>query len=193
MKYEKKNFPRLNGAEVFSTKSLELHLALYEGYVSNTNKLLDAIKELNENGKSDTSEYAEQKRRLGWEFNGMRLHELYFSNIGGSSGIEECEKLCRALKENFGSVEFWKNDLVSTGKMRGIGWVILYQDRTNGSLCNFWINEHDCGHPSGLNPILVMDVFEHAYMLDYGKDKPSYIEAFTKSVDWKEVEKKIYQ
>ena len=190
MKYEKKNFSWSSGIEGFSAKSLEIHLALYEGYVNNTNKLLEAVKELNENGKLDTPEYAEQKRRLGWEFNGMKLHELYFSNIGGNSGIDECEVLCRALKENFGSIELWKNDFVSTGKMRGIGWAVLYKDETNGALCNFWINEHDCGHPSGLNPILVMDVFEHAYMMDYGKDRPSYIEAFMGNVNWEEVERR---
>lgn len=191
MKYEKILFSRLNEIEGFGAKSLEIHLALYEGYVNSANKLLDAINELNKNGKLDTPEYAEQKRRLGWEFNGMRLHELYFSNLGGNSKIDECAELCRALKENFGSVELWKSDFVSTGKMRGIGWAVLYQDKTNGSLYNFWINEHDCGHPSGLNPILVMDVFEHAYMMDYGKDRPSYIEVFMSNINWKEIEKRV--
>lgn len=193
MKYEKKIFSGLNSMEGFSEKSLEIHLALYEGYVNNTNKLLDAIKELSGNGKFDTSEYAEQKRRLGWEFNGMRLHELYFSNLGGNDKMEECEELCLALKENFGSVDLWKSDFISTGKMRGVGWAVLYQDKNNGALFNFWINEHDCGHPSGLNPILVMDIFEHAYMTDYGKDRPSYIEAFMRNINWKEVEKRADQ
>lgn len=191
MQYEKKDFSRLMNMDGFSAKSLETHFALYEGYVNNANKLLEAVKGLGESGKSDTPQYAEQKRRLGWEFNGMRLHELYFGNLGQGGKMEECEKLRRAMEENFGSVEAWKNDFISTGKMRGIGWVILYHDKSDGAMFNFWINEHDCGHPAGLNPILVMDVFEHAYMLDYGKDKPSYLEAFMKNVNWNEAEKRM--
>ncbi|MGZ5425020.1 MAG: Fe-Mn family superoxide dismutase, partial [Candidatus Aminicenantales bacterium] len=72
----------------------------------------------------------------------------------------------------------------ATGAMRGIGWVVLYEDTTNGRLINFWINEHDVSHPAGGVPLLVMDVFEHAYMPDYGLKRADYIEAFFKAVDW---------
>jgi len=75
--------------------------------------------------------------------------------------------------------------------MRGIGWVVLYQDILNGRFINFWINEHDVGHPSGGMPILIMDVFEHAFMIDYGLKRPDYIEAFFRNINWAEVEKRL--
>jgi len=75
--------------------------------------------------------------------------------------------------------------------MRGIGWVILYQDVANGRLINFWINEHDVSHPAGCNPILIMDVFEHAFMIDYGLKRADYIEAFFKNIDWKTTESRL--
>lgn len=173
--------------EGFSDAALDLHFALYEGYVSNTNKVLDLLAK----AEKDSPTYAELKRRLGWEFNGMRLHELYFEGLGGKGEIDKSGNLYKALEENFESFENWKADFVATAKMRGIGWAILYQDEVSGKFINFWINEHDTGHPSGLNPILNIDVFEHAFVPDYGKDRAAYIDAFMKNVDWKEVEKRL--
>jgi Fe-Mn family superoxide dismutase len=135
-------------------------------------------------GKTATPEYAELKRRLGWEFNGMRLHELYFENLGGKAPLDPAGKLGRRLVEQFGDIESWEKDFRATGAMRGIGWVVLYEDTTNGRLINFWINEHDVSHPAGCTPLLVMDVFEHAFMIDYGLKRADYIEAFFKAIDW---------
>ena len=135
-------------------------------------------------GKAGTPEFAEFKRRLGWEFNGMRLHEYYFENLGGKGGINKNGKLAKKLTEIFGSYEAWEKDFKATGTMRGIGWAALYQDITNGGLINFWINEHDVAHPAGCNLILIMDVFEHAFMIDYGLKRADYIESFFKNINW---------
>jgi Fe-Mn family superoxide dismutase len=142
-------------------------------------------------GKMATPEYAELKRRLGWEFNGMRLHEYYFENLGGKVALDTAGKLAKKLAESFGSYEAWEKDFRATGAMRGIGWAVLYQDPANGRLINFWINEHDVAHPAGCTPILIMDVFEHAFMLDYGLKRADYIEAFFKNLEWKAAEARL--
>jgi Fe-Mn family superoxide dismutase len=191
MAYSAKDYSRLIGMEGFSETLLKNHFTLYQGYVTNTNKLLDTLEAMLKDGKTGTPEYAELKRRLGWEFNGMRLHEYYFENLGGKGGINKEGRLAKAISENFGSYEAWEKDFKATGTMRGIGWVILYQDLSNGRLINFWINEHDVSHPAGCNPILIMDVFEHAFMIDYGLKRADYIEAFFKNIDWKAVESRL--
>lgn len=152
---------------------------------------MDTLAQTLKDGKTGAPEYAELKRRLGWEFNGMRLYEYYFENLGGKGRINKDGKLAKKLIEDFGSYEAWEKDFKSTGTMRGIGWVVLYQDTANGKLINFWINEHDVSHPSGCIPILIMDVFEHAFMLDYGLKRADYIEVFFRNIDWKAVEARV--
>ena len=191
MAYNAKDYNRLIGMEGFSETLLKNHFTLYQGYVTNTNKLMDALSQLLKEGKTGTPEYAELKRRLGWEFNGMRLHEYYFENLGGKGGISKSGKLYQKLVESFGSYEAWEKDFKATGSMRGIGWAVLYQDVLSGNFINFWINEHDVGHPSGGMPILIMDVFEHAFMIDYGLKRADYIESFFKNINWAEVEKRL--
>lgn len=191
MAYEAKDFSNLIGMEGFSDTLLNNHFALYQGYVANTNKLLDILGKMLAEGQTAAPEYAEPKRRLGWEFDGMRLHEYYFENLGGRGGIDKEGNLARLLAENFGSYEAWEKDFKSTGAIRGIGWAVLYQDSATGRLVNFWINEHDTGHPAGCRPLLVMDVFEHAYMTDYGIKRPDYIEAFFNNINWQAVEKRL--
>jgi Fe-Mn family superoxide dismutase len=131
------------------------------------------------------------KRRFGWEFNGMRLHEYYFENLGGKGGLDKAGKLFKKLSENFGSYEAWEKEFKAVGTMRGIGWAVLYQDKLTERLINFWINEHDVGHPAGCIPILILDVFEHAFMIDYGLKRADYIEAFFKNINWKTVEERL--
>lgn len=191
MTYAAKDYNRLLGMEGFSDTLLKNHFTLYQGYVTNTNKLIDTLSQLLKEGKTGTPEYAELKRRLGWEFNGMRLHEYYFENLGGKGEINKTGKLYQKLVESFGSFEAWEKDFKATGTMRGIGWTILYQDISSGRFINFWINEHDVGHPSGGMPILIMDVFEHAFMIDYGLKRADYVESFFKNIQWEEVEKRL--
>ena len=191
MAYTAKDFSKLIGMGGFSDTLLNNHFTLYQGYVTNTNKVADALKALLKDGKTGTPEYAELKRRFGWEFNGMRLHELYFENLGGKTPLVKGAVLGKLLETNFGSYEAWEQDFRATGGMRGIGWVVLYYDTPACVLFNQWINEHDTGHPAGCEPILVMDVFEHAYMVDYGLKKADYIGAFFKNINWKAAENRI--
>ena len=191
MTYTAKEYARLIGTPGFSDALLKNHFTLYQGYVTNTNKELEILEQLLKEGKTATPEYAELKRRLGWEFNGMRLHEYYFDNLGGTAPLDADSKLAKKLVESFGSIDAWDKDFRATGAMRGIGWTVLYQDSAEGRLINFWINEHDEGHPAGGIPILVMDVFEHAYMLDFGLKRADYIDAFFKSIDWKAAEARL--
>ena len=191
MSYTAKDYAKLIGMEGFSEALLKNHFTLYQGYVTNTNKVMDALDQMLKDGKTGAPEFAELKRRLGWEFNGMRLHEYYFENLGGKSGINRDGKLAKKMASDFGSFEAWEKDFKGTGAMRGIGWTVLYQDSANGRLINFWINEHDVSHPAGCNPILIMDVFEHAFMLDCGLKRADYIEAFFKNIDGKAAEARL--
>jgi Fe-Mn family superoxide dismutase len=191
MPYAAKDYAKLIGMEGFSEALLKNHFTLYQGYVTNTNKVLDTLDQISKDGKTATPEFAELKRRLGWEFNGMRLHEYYFENLGGKGGIDKNGKLAKKLAEGFGSYEVWEKDFKATGSMRGIGWVVLYQDTVSGRLINFWVNEHDVSHPAGCNPLLIMDVFEHAFMLDYGLKRADYIEAFFRNMNWSASESRI--
>ena len=191
MAYIAKDFSNLIGMDGFSETLLNNHFTLYQGYVTNTNKLIELLSSMLREGKVATPEYSELKRRMGFEFNGMRLHEYYFGNLGGKKAMEKSGKLAKKLAEDFGSYDDWEKDFKSTGMMRGIGWVILYQDNVNGKLFNQWINEHEVGHFAGCLPILVMDVFEHAYMTDYGLKRASYIEAFFNNINWSVVEGRL--
>lgn len=192
MKYEAKDFSQLIGLGGFSDNALNIHFSLYQGYVNNTNKLLEALDLMLKEEKTGTPEFSETKRRLGWEFNGMRLHEYYFSAISKNPvSINQESELYKKIVANFGSFENWEKDFRATASCRGIGWVILYYDKTNDCLINFWIGEHDEGHPVGLTPLLNIDVFEHAFMLDYGTKRADYIDAFMKVVDWQEIEKRF--
>ncbi len=189
MAYTAKNFSSLLGSPGLSDTLLKNHFTLYEGYVNNTNKLLDLLSKKAKDAMNP--EYAEIKRHFGWEFDGMRLHEYYFENLGGKEAIDKGGKLGKKLAEKFGSYEAWEEDFKATGKMRGVGWAILYEDNFTGDLCNAWIGEHDAGHLAGCRLLLVMDVWEHAFMVDYGLKRPDYIEAFFKNINWKVVQDRM--
>ena len=193
MSYTAKDYGHLLGMEGFSDTLLNNHFTLYQGYVTNTNRLADTLAAMVKDDKVGTPEYAELKRRMGFEFNGMRLHEYYFENLGGKGALNKSGKLATKLAEEFGTVETWEADFRGTGAMRGIGWAVLYQDNVTGRLFNQWINEHEVGHFAGCIPILVMDVFEHAFMVDYGLNRAGYIEAFLKNVNWDAVEARLKQ
>lgn len=183
--YLPRNYENLIGMEGFSEKLLRNHFKLYQGYVTNTNKQIDILSRLQKDGADGKSpEYAEIKRRFGWEFNGMRLHEYYFDNLGGNKKLDGNSLLARMLDSQFGSFDEWKKDFVATGGMRGIGWAALYMDPQTQRLINFWIEEHNENHLANGNLILLMDVFEHAFMIDYGTEKSGYIEAFFKNINW---------
>jgi Fe-Mn family superoxide dismutase len=192
MLFETKDFESLIGTEGFSDQLLKNHFTLYQGYVTNSNKLAEALSNFLKDGKTGTPEFAELKRRFGWEFNGMRLHELYFGNMSKVSvQLEKSSSLFKKIAEDFGTFENWEKDFKATGAMRGIGWTVLSFDPKTKHIFDVWINEHDVGHLAGTIPILVMDVFEHAFMLDYGLKRADYIEAFFRKIDWLAVEKRF--
>lgn len=189
MAYEAKNFESLLGTKGLSDQLLKNHFTLYQGYVTNTNKVAERLEALLKEGATGTAEYAELKRRFGWEFNGMRLHELYFGNmVKGGAVLDPKSPLKAKLAQAFGSYENWEKDFRATGAMRGIGWVILSRDPVSGRFFNTWINEHDAGHLAGAAPLMVMDVFEHAFMIDYGLKRADYIEAFFQAINWRGVD-----
>lgn len=192
MKYEVKNFEELLGLNGFSDELLNNHFKLYEGYVNNINKLDETVMKMEKEDNFGTPEFAELNRRLGWEFNGMRLHELYFGNLTKEKKeINKDSELFKKIITEWGSYELWEKDFKAMAAMRGIGWVVLYYDSQANRLFNVWINEHDVGHLTGAIPLLVIDVFEHAYLADYGLGRADYIEAFIRAINWSEAESRI--
>ena len=161
--YKARQF-NLSGLKGISDETLELHFKLYEGYVKETNNLSEKISEFLKDGKVDQEEvpaYSELTRRLGFEYNGMVLHEYYFGNMrqDGSGDPEKNSAFFRAAEASFGSYDIWKADFVGIGKMRGVGWAICYENPANGRLSNHWITLHETGNVAGFNPVLVMDVW----------------------------------
>lgn len=194
--YRAKQF-NLSGLNGISDETLEMHFKLYEGYVNETNRLTEQISEFLKDGKVDREEmpaYSELTRRLGFEYNGMILHEYYFGNLKrhAMGDPDRSSTLIKAAEESFGSYDLWKTDFISIGKMRGVGWAICYQNPTDGRLSNHWITLHEIGNVAGFIPVLVMDVWEHAYLLDYRPpERDKYIEAFFSNIDWSIVEERL--
>lgn len=184
--YKAKKF-NLTGLIGISDQTLEMHLGLYEGYVKNTNLLTEQLMEISRKKKASASNpaYSELKRHLGFEYGGMVLHEYYFGNLAPKGRGTISAELKKALEENCESFEAWKTDFIAVGGMRGVGWSILYHDPVTGQLSNHWIELHQQGVPSGFKPVLVMDVWEHAFLLDYKpSERDRYIDAFFSNIDW---------
>jgi Fe-Mn family superoxide dismutase len=194
--YRTKSF-NLRGLQGISDKTIELHLSLYEGYVKATNVLQGKIAEFLKDGTVDQEElpaYSELTRRLGFEYNGMVLHEYYFDNLTpqASSKPDSTSAFLRRAEASFGSYDRWKTDFVSVGKMRGVGWAICFLDPSNGRISNHWITLHEHGNVAGFKPLLVMDVWEHAFLLDYTpSQRGQYIDAFFSNVNWKVVDRRV--
>ncbi len=191
--YQAKQF-NLSGLTGISDETLEMHFKLYEGYVKQTNLLTERISEFIKDGHIDQEEmpaYSELTRRLGFEYNGMVLHEYYFGNMkrGGAGDPERSSAFFKATEKSYGSYGVWKADFVGIGKMRGVGWAICFENPANGRLSNHWISLHQIGNVAGFKPVLVMDVWEHAYLLDYKPaERQKYIGAFFSNIDWNAVE-----
>jgi superoxide dismutase, Fe-Mn family len=188
----------LSGLNGISDQTVEMHFKLYQGYVKETNRLTEAIDKFIKDGQVDQDEmpaYSELTRRLGFEYNGMVLHEYYFDNLksGGGSGDPAANtQFLKAAEASFGSYAIWKADFVGIGKMRGVGWAICNLNPANGRLSNHWVTLHETGNVAGFDPILVMDVWEHAYLLDYKPaERPKYIEAFFSNINWDTVEERL--
>lgn len=181
----------LNG---LSDDQINDHWKLYQGYVANVNKLNKELSELASQGKAGTLLYSDRRRRYGFEYDGMILHEFYFGNLTAEETSLSEGKLKSAIKRSWGSMKAWLEDFKNTGKTRGIGWAILYADPVTGALTNNFIQEHQNGIIAGFKPILVMDVWEHAYMVDHKSGgRSSYIDAFMQNINWNIVQERYEQ
>lgn len=176
---------RLRG---ISDDQIDQHWKLYEGYVKNANGMIEDL------GKAEPGSraWAELKRRLAFEVNGMVLHEYYFGNLASGSAQDRRGAFVTACTEAWGSPSAWREELAKTAAMRGIGWAILYRDPATDHLFNWWIGDHELYHPAGWHPLLVLDVWEHAYMVDHGADgREAYVKAFFDNVNWDVVEQRL--
>lgn len=187
--YSEQSFS-LENVTGLSPKQLEVHLKLYAGYVKNTNAILAKVAEYKKDSETHAIALAELMRRFGFEFNGMRLHELYFESLGGNGEITP-GTLADAIATRWGSVDAWKAEFQAMGVMRGIGWVLLVHDPKTNTLHNVWVSDHELGHLGGLPILIAMDVWEHAFMVDYlPAQRNEYVQTFFKNLGWETIEKR---
>jgi Fe-Mn family superoxide dismutase len=195
MTYTARTFsiPELKG---LSAKQIEVHLALYAGYVKHTNLILDTIKELR---AADAEKNAfiinELRRRLGFEFDGMRMHEYYFEQLEeGAKGAGETSALKDLAEERYGSWDAFITHVKEVAGTRGIGWVIVYFDPAQRAMHTAWVSDHELGQFAGLPIVLAIDMWEHAFMVDYvPADKKNYVDALLENVNWNVVEKRFVE
>ena len=184
----------LSGLQDISDETLQIHFGLYEGYVKNTNTLNERISELRAAGKASGADpaFAELVRRLGWEFDGMRLHEYYFDNMTKNPADLKSGRLYDLLSGPYGGFDGWKKEFAAIGGMRGIGWAVAYFDPKLNQIVNVWIGDHNVNNLAGCEPIVVMDLWEHAWFRDYKPaDKGKYIEAFIANINWSACESRL--
>jgi Fe-Mn family superoxide dismutase len=195
MPYEVQSGLRPKNLHGISEEQIAQHWKLYEGYVAQVNSLRDELAALRKEGKGNTALYADRRRRFGFEYNGMVLHEYYFGNLKADAAeLAEQSELKKLLSEQFGSFDAFREDFVQTGATRSIGWAILALDPNAGVVNNHFVQLHEEGNVAGFVPLLVMDVWEHAYMVDYGATgRAQYIQAFFRNVNWPLVEKRFQE
>lgn len=184
----------LSGLKGISDATLEMHFGLYEGYVKNTNLLNEQTTELLQKGEAAGAnpKFSELVRRMGFEFNGMRLHEYYFDNMTKNPTDLTGGRLYNLLGEAYGDFESWKKDFFAVGGMRGVGWAIAFYDPASQQISNNWVELHQDGNLAGFIPILVMDCWEHAFIKDYKPaERGKYIEAFFSNLNWAACEARL--
>ena len=183
----------LAGLQGISDKTLEVHFGLYQGYVKNVNLLNEELADLTAQKRASAADpqFAELTRRLGFEYNGMVLHEDYFENMTTKRSDGPDAALRQSLGGSLG-YDAWRADFAAVGGLRGVGWAIAYLDPRTARVTNHWITLHEVGNVAGFVPLVVMDVWEHAYLLDYKPaDRSKYIEAFFANVDWSIVGRRL--
>lgn len=191
-KFTEKKF-NIGPIEGLSSKTIEGHLKLYAGYVKHANLIIEKISELSTDTTTNAYLIGELQRRFSFEFNGIRNHEYYFEQIeGGSTDLNPESDLAKKITEAFGSVDNWFNQFKTLCLTRGIGWAILYFDKNTNRLLHSWIDEQHLGQLIGLDVIYAVDVWEHAYLLDYiPSDKKNYIDAFIKATNFSVVQSRF--
>jgi len=189
MTIEAKKYDQLVGNLTgFSPKQVEQHLKLYEGYVKKINEIRAEIEKIpfaerKANANFSYGKFSELKRRESVPYNGVYLHEMYFDNLGGSRGAPAAD-LTRAIEGSFGSQSNWEEDLRACAETATGGWVLLTYDRIDGKLHHNQVWEHSNGIMINQEHLLALDTWEHAFMIDFGTDKKSYLAAFLKNVNW---------
>ena len=175
--YLLEKMPKLN------PQLLDIHLKLYEGYVQQVNFIDESS-----NKSSDPFMKQSLRKQYGFEYDGMRLHELYFGQLGGKGDSNLKVKIVNKISEKYGSLDSFILEVKSFAKTRGIGWVILFGNISNGELKLAWIQDHEKGFLSGWVPIVVIDLWEHAYISQFGLNKDSYVDLCFEYMDWKVVD-----
>jgi len=185
------DIPKLTG---ISEKNIEEHLKLYKGYVNNTNLIFNKISELKSDPEKNAFVLGELQRRFGFEFDGMRNHEYYFSALSvGKKEINKNGELYKKIEKEWGTYENFLAHFKFVATTRGIGWTILYFDKMTDKLIISWIDEHHLGQLTGLSPILCLDMWEHAFVADYQPSgKKQYIEDFFTNLNWENIENNLY-
>jgi Fe-Mn family superoxide dismutase len=182
--------PDLKG---ISPRQVEIHLGLYQGYVKNINALREEIAELTKDADKHAFAIESVRRRLGFEFNGMRLHELYFEQWeGGAQGDPSKSPLAPSLVEKYGSLEGFVEHFRKVGMSRGSGWTTFGWDAKAQQPHVWWTADHELGMLADVKILLTMDMWEHAYMIDYAPaEKSKHIDAFFANLNWSTVEKRF--
>lgn len=164
----------------------EHHSVLYAGYVKKINEINQKMESAPPADANATfSLIRELKLEETFALNAIKLHEGYFDNMGGDGQAKGSVK--DVLSKDFGSFEKWEEQFRALG-IAARGWVVLAYDLEDGKLHNYLCDVHNQGGVWGAIPILILDVYEHAYFLDYGTGRKAYIETFMKTIDWKEVD-----
>lgn len=188
--YVAKDFPKIAKMDGFTVSQIEQHIKLYKGYIGKANELNSKLKDADLEGANPT--YAPLRELLveeSYAVNGVVYHELYFGNLGGSGG-EASGELRAGLEERWGSYGKFMDYLKAAGKcMRG--WVVVGYNTRGGHLSAFGLDMHNMWSPANVVPLVVLDVYEHAYMIDFGIDRAKYLDVFVKNLDWDTVAKRL--
>ena len=168
----------------------EHHDVLYAGYVKKTDEIREKLKMADHSTANGTyAELRELKLEEGFAVNGVRLHEGYFAALGGQGGKPH-GNLLKMIEEDFGSYEKWESEFKAMG-LAARGWVVLAFDWEDMKLHNYLCDAHNHGGIWGCSTVLILDVYEHAYFLDYGTARKKYIDVFMQNLNWTLVQEKM--
>ena len=181
------NIPARKG---ISAKTIDEHIKLYNGYVKNANTILEKVAELKQDAEKNAYALGEINRRFGFEYNGIRNHEVYFLSLeGGTKELDASSSLKKAIESEWGSFESWLAEFKAISLTRGIGWAMLYWDRKDKRLLNAWIDEQHLGQLQDCALILGIDMWEHSFVADYQPSgKKKYVDDFFADLNWAVIE-----
>lgn len=167
-----------------SKRMLDEHFKLYEGYVKKSNEIQTKLETADKSEANGVYSFiGELKREETFAVNGMKLHEMYFGHLQGDGDSSKAPQLVAMIEKDFGSVEEWKAEMVATG-MSARGWAVTAFDYRDNRLHVYGADGHNVGAVWGAIPIIVLDIYEHAYFIDYGTSRKAYIDSFFKNLDW---------